>query len=61
MGKNRLQAAIGIVNLVIAGNDYADLWLLYFIKTHFSAFYISLSNLKMPQDPISSGRKKIKE
>ena len=48
MGKNRLQAAIGIVNLVIAGNDDADLRLLYFIKTDFSALYIGLSNLKMP-------------
>ena len=56
-----MQATIGIVNLIIAGNNDADLRLLYFFKTDFSALYISLSNLKMPQNAISSVRQKIKQ
>ena len=48
MSKDGLQAAIGIVNLVIAGNDNADLRLLHFLKTNFSALYVSLSDFKMP-------------
>ena len=61
MGKNRLQAAVGIVNLIITGDYDTDLRLLYFCKTNFTTLFVSLSDFKMPQDPISSVRKKIKK